>query len=278
MKKIILILLFLSVSPQIYSQWQQIWSSSQISYNTISGWLGFEKRGDEWDKRFYTLDSTQFCIMNEGFTQSPEYIYYFNDAERLAGLQIYSLKHDLNGDGITDFYVLAYYGMSPYRQSFKIFDITSGDIIFEKNDPSHYFSYPVLSDVNGDGLVECLVMCFDYPYFNHYTYEVYGTGTTGTAEENIPPQFELMQNYPNPFNPSTTITYNLNETQAVNITIYDVLGNRIKTLVNGVKETGNHEVTWDGTNDNKIRQATGVYIYQLKSGSQTSVKKMIILK
>jgi hypothetical protein len=276
-KYITLFLLILVVSP-LYSQWQHIWTSSPIPYETLSGWLNFEKNGDTWEKRFYSLTDVQFSIMSEGLSQSPQYVYNFSESEKLAGLQIYSMQSDLNNDGKTDFYVLAYYGNSPYRQSVKIFDIVTGNVIFEKNDPSYYYSYPMLADINNDGSIECIVVRFDYPSFTNYVYEVYTTGVTTYGDKNIPPQFELMQNYPNPFNPSTTITYGLSNPQQVNIKIYDVLGNEIRTLVSEFKEAGNHNIEWDGANDSGVRQATGVYFYRMNAGSRSSTKKMIILK
>lgn len=278
MKKYLVLYLLILVASPIFPQWQNIWTSPPIPYETLSGWLNFEKNGDTWEKRFYTLDDIRFCIMNKGFTQTPEFSYIFSDPEILAGLQIYSLQNDLNNDDKADFYVLAYYGSSPYRQSFKIFDIVTGNTIFEKNDPSYYYSYPVLTDVNNDGSLECIVSRFDYPSFTNYVYEVYTTGITTYGDENIPPRFELMQNYPNPFNPSTTITYSISSSQQVNIIIYDVLGNEIRTIVNEFKEAGNHNAEWDGTNDSGVRQATGIYFYRMNAGNQTSTKKMIILK
>ena len=278
MKKFFFLVLFFSFHPLVFSQWQNIWTSAPISYDELSGWLNFEKNGDLWRMRLYTLDSLQFGIMNEGFSQTPEFTYSFSDAERLAGMQIYSLAQDFNNDNKTEFYVLSYYGSSPYRQSFKILDIVSGTSIFEKDDPAYYYSYPTFADVNSDGLTDCIVIRYDYPSFTNYVYEIYSTGTTGLNDDSSPAEFQLIQNYPNPFNPSTTIQFSLSESQPVTIIVYDILGNKIKTLVNEFKESGNHEIIWDGTNDSGSRQSTGVYFYQLKSGSATSVKKMMLLK
>lgn len=278
MKTIFFLVLLILLPTRLFAQWQNVWTSPPLNYNLVSGWLNFEKSGNEWKNRLYTLDSLQFKIMTEGFSLTPEYIYNFNDAERLAGLQIYALQQDLNGDNKTEFYVLAYHGSSPYRQSFKILDIVSGSIIFEKNDPAYYYSYPMFADINNDGFLNCIVVRYEYPAFTNYVYEVYNTGLSGTDSPELPSSFELMQNYPNPFNPSTTIEYSLFESQTVGIAIFDMLGNKVKTLVNEFLPAGSHSVIWDGTNDAGIRQATGVYIYQMKAGNQTTVKKMIFLK
>lgn len=278
MKTIFFLVSLLLLPTSLFAQWQNIWTSPPLNYNLLSGWLNFEKNGNEWKNRLYTLDSLQFRIMMEGFSLTPAHTYNFNDAERLAGMQIFSLLQDLNGDNKTEFYVLAYHGSSPYRQSFKIIDIVSNSVVFEKNDPAYYYSYPMLADVNNDGFLDCIVIRYEYPAFTNYVYEIYSTGLTATDSPNLPSSFELMQNYPNPFNPSTTIEYSLSEAQAVQIIIFDVLGNKVKSLLNEFVPEGSRSVIWDGTNDAGVRQATGVYLYQMKAGSQTSVKKMIFLK
>ena len=278
MKKFVLFIFLISSQQMIFPQWQNLWTSSSISYDLLSGWLDFEENGDSWKMRFYSLDSLQFNIMSEGFSQTPEYTYSFDDAERLAGLQLYSLEKDLNNDNRTEFYVLAYHGSSPYRQSFKIIDIVTGNIVFEKNDAAYYYSYPMFADVNNDGLLDCIVVRYDYPSFSSYVYEIYSTGVSGVNGENQPVSFDLKQNHPNPFNPSTTIEFYLEESQNVTLTVYDILGSKVKTLVNGYKESGSHEIIWDGTNDSGIRQSTGVYLYRFKSGNMSSVKKMMFLK
>jgi hypothetical protein len=85
--------------------------------------------------------------------------------------------------------------------------------------------------------------------------------------------YELFQNYPNPFNPSTVIKYNLPETGLVNIKIYDILGNKIATLLNNEKNAGSHSIEF-----NADKYASGVYLYKISSGSFVSVKKMMLLK
>ncbi len=280
MRFLIYIVLFLFFNQNfIRSQWQQFWSSSVFPYTTGSGWINFEKNGDGWKTRFYTLDSLKFQIMTDTYSQTPEFTYTFNESEKLAGLQIYSLQADLDRDNITEFYVLSYYGTaSLYRQSFKIFNITNNNILLEKNDPLIYFSYPILWDLDGDSNLECLVVKYDYPLFLNYSYEIYNTGTTGVTTKEFPKDFLLNQNFPNPFNPSTKIVYSIKEQGLVQLKIYDVKGELIKTLVNEIIDAGTHEALWDGTNDKGVRQATGVYFYELTNNSLRSTKKMVLLR
>jgi len=100
--------------------------------------------------------------------------------------------------------------------------------------------------------------------------------------ENIslqPYEYALYQNYPNPFNPSTVITYQLKQKENVTLEIFDILGSRIKSLVNNVAENpGQHTVTWNGLNSNGEKVASGIYIYRLRAKDFVSSKKMILLK
>ena len=86
-------------------------------------------------------------------------------------------------------------------------------------------------------------------------------------------KFELSQNYPNPFNPTTTIQYGLLQTGMVRLTLYNILGQEIRTLVNEVKEAGTHTINLNASDLN-----SGVYIYKIESGSFTQTKKMTLVK
>ncbi|HMN24387.1 MAG TPA: T9SS type A sorting domain-containing protein [Ignavibacteriaceae bacterium] len=275
LKKTLLLSVFFATG--VLAQWQNTWNSSQIDYNTLSGWVSFDKEGDNWSKRIYTLDSLSFTIMAQG-NSTPEYIHNFSAPEILAGLQIYSTGQDLNGNGKMDFYILSYYGTSVYRQAFKIFDMSNGEIIFEKNDPSYYYSYPTIMDINNDGTLECIVSRFDYPSFASYRIEVYNTGASGILSEANPIKFELMQNYPNPFNPSTTISYYIESESFVKLLIYDVQGELVNQLINEVKAPGSYQVDWNGNNLNNMKLPSGVYFYQIEVGQNRQAKKMVLLK
>jgi len=89
----------------------------------------------------------------------------------------------------------------------------------------------------------------------------------------LPQECLLHQNYPNPFNPSTQITYTLEKASNVSLTVYDILGREIATLVNGKNEPGEHTVTW-----NAEKVPSGVYFCRLNAGSFVQTKKMILMK
>ncbi|MFC1569035.1 sugar-binding protein [bacterium] len=85
--------------------------------------------------------------------------------------------------------------------------------------------------------------------------------------------FHLAQNFPNPFNPSTTIRYTVPKTCSVTLTIYDLLGKEITTLINETRKPGEYSVVWDGQG-----HAAGIYLYQLKAGEYIETKKLILQK
>ena len=105
-------------------------------------------------------------------------------------------------------------------------------------------------------------------------------GLTGIEEADAytAKEFTLFQNSPNPFNPTTLIVYNLPKTGDVELTIYNLLGQKVRTLVKGRQEASLHRVVWDGNNSNGVKVSSGIYIYRLKAGDKIAVKKMILMK
>ncbi|KAF0152410.1 MAG: hypothetical protein FD143_1048 [Ignavibacteria bacterium] len=94
----------------------------------------------------------------------------------------------------------------------------------------------------------------------------------------IPTEFALSQNYPNPFNPTTTIKFQVAQDAKVNLVVYDMLGQRVRTLVDGIQEAGFYTVRWDGSNDFGSKVSSGIYIYRLQAGSFVSTMKMNLMK
>jgi len=105
---------------------------------------------------------------------------------------------------------------------------------------------------------------FDGSY--EYSDEVLVTNVT-------PDKFVLEQNFPNPFNPNTVIKYSITQTGMVTLTVYNILGKKVTTLVNETKEAGRYEVNFNASN-----LASGLYFYNIKSGNFSAVKKMVLMK
>jgi hypothetical protein len=94
----------------------------------------------------------------------------------------------------------------------------------------------------------------------------------------LPKEFALSQNYPNPFNPTTEIKFDLPVEAFVNLRVFNVLGQKVRTLVNTKLEAGYRSITWDGTDDSGEQIASGTYFYVLKAGGKTFTMKMTMLK
>lgn len=93
-----------------------------------------------------------------------------------------------------------------------------------------------------------------------------------------PGRFELVQNYPNPFNPTTAIEYALPRDTWVKIDVYNILGQKVKTLVDQRQAAGHKRVIWDGKSDSGQEISTGIYFYRIKAGDFVQTKKMVLIK
>ncbi|MGQ9642978.1 MAG: T9SS type A sorting domain-containing protein, partial [Ignavibacterium sp.] len=100
-----------------------------------------------------------------------------------------------------------------------------------------------------------------------------GNSVTNELIKVIPKQFNLYQNYPNPFNPNTTIKFDLPKSANVNLSIYDILGRKVKTILNGRKEAGTYQINVDLS-----ELSSGIYFYQLQTDEFVSTRKMLMLK
>lgn len=98
----------------------------------------------------------------------------------------------------------------------------------------------------------------------------------------LPATFVLYQNYPNPFNPQTKIEFEISHSdyllQNVSLSVLNILGQNVKTLINEEMTPGRYSVTWDATDENGARVATGIYLYRLELGDKSETKKMLLLK
>ena len=103
-------------------------------------------------------------------------------------------------------------------------------------------------------------------------------GTLSIDGADIPEVFALHQHYPNPFNPTTQIKYDLPEDALVNITIYDIMGRSIKSLVNSKQTAGYRSIQWNATTNLGEPVSAGMYIYMIQAGEFRQVRKMVLLK
>ena len=97
---------------------------------------------------------------------------------------------------------------------------------------------------------------------------------TGT----IPAVYSIHQNYPNPFNPTTTIEYSLDQNRDVELSIYSITGELIRTLDSGSKTAGVHKVMWNGLDNRSHQVASGIYIYTISAGEFNATKRLVLLR
>jgi Secretion system C-terminal sorting domain/Dockerin type I domain len=98
------------------------------------------------------------------------------------------------------------------------------------------------------------------------------------SSSNLPKEFSLGHNYPNPFNPSTSLSYSLPKETHVNISIYNVLGQKVVELVDKTLPAGNHKVVWNGNDSNDKTVSSGVYFAKMKAGDYVESRKMVMMK
>lgn len=119
---------------------------------------------------------------------------------------------------------------------------------------------------------------FREPADNKFFEAIYGKMIITSINDGVPDAYELKQNFPNPFNLLTSITFYAVSNSPVELTIYNLLGEKIKTLYNGVPKIGKNVEVWNGKNSFELEQASGIYFYVLNIGGKLQAKKMVLLK
>ncbi len=110
--------------------------------------------------------------------------------------------------------------------------------------------------------------------------DLYMDVSTGVENKpaSTPKEFSLSQNYPNPFNPITLINYGLPRVSNVELTVYNLSGQKVKTLLSKKQNAGTYQIQWDGTNGEGVQVSSGMYLYHLRAGSFSKIRKMVLLR
>ncbi|MDD5231237.1 MAG: T9SS type A sorting domain-containing protein, partial [Candidatus Marinimicrobia bacterium] len=99
-----------------------------------------------------------------------------------------------------------------------------------------------------------------------------------TEVVSVPKTYSLKQNFPNPFNPTTSIEYNIADKGLVKLSIYNMLGQKVRTLVNANQDANKYRITWNGLDDNGLMVPSGIYFYTLNVNGFNATKKMVFVK
>jgi len=147
-----------------------------------------------------------------------------------------------------------------------------------------YYQYILPTSVNGSTVTWPVSFSLaEMPWMqNNLTVEdPPNLGSIDAISENIdilPNKYALYQNYPNPFNPSTVITYSIMNPENVKLEVFNIVGEKVATLVNQTQTAGVHSVVWNSKNENGISVNSGVYLLKIHAGSFSKVQKMLLLK
>ena len=241
--------------------WIELYNPTSSQVN-ISGYVFKDEDNDH-----------EFLIPNNTILESEEFIVVCND------LALFNTVFPEVNNVLGDFD----FGLSGGGELIRIFNAANVLI-----DTVHYdddLPWPQEADGNGPTLELMSPFLANDLAENWSSSEGLGTpGTTNSvfldndSRKSLPSNIKLSDNYPNPFNPYTTIEYQLDITQRVNVSIYDLLGRRIKTLVNDIKNAGQHTIQWDAKDSEGLIVAGGVYLYQIQTDSYNQSKKMVYLK
>ncbi|MEA1972966.1 MAG: GLUG motif-containing protein, partial [Candidatus Cloacimonadota bacterium] len=166
------------------------------------------------------------------------------------------------------------------------FSVTASDADNENLNYTWYFdnaemdettaSYTYFFDTNGVYEVVCEVDDGELSVENSWIITVDITSADNDVE--IPQSTELVGNYPNPFNPTTTIRFGLHQDMRVRIDIFNLIGQKIITLLDSEISAGYHSIEWNGENKNGKKVVSGIYYYRMQTDSKNSIKKMLLLK
>jgi len=201
---------------------------------------------------------------------------------------------DVNGDGYADLIVhsarYAPYGNVDVFLCGDVFDTHVDDEIKRSDLPPLFLDYigwqlSTAGDFNGDGYDDFMFSCQNFAHGEpNDVFIIAGgldivTDVDGEKPQTLPGTSILHQNYPNPFNTSTTIEFTLPRKDAVTLTIYNILGQRVANLVNNKSySAGMHSVSWDGRMADGRVAPSGVYLYRLKGSQVSQVCKMVLMK
>jgi len=190
------------------------------------------------------------------------------------------------GGGMLTFWAKSYtadYGLERFRVGVSTTGTAPADftIISGANyvsAPVEWTEYEYDLSAYANQQIRVAIKCESNDAFIFFVDDVKITGPGANPGEVTPLVTSLKGNYPNPFNPETTISYSVKDNSPVSIDIFNVKGQKVRRLVNEVKNAGNHTVIWNGTDDNGRAVSSGVYYFKMNAGKFSSTKKMIMMK
>lgn len=209
------------------------------------------------------------------------YVSFYNDTSLLTYNGFYGIW-----DLLADFFGFGWDGNLPDTLNFSGIAIGTGWTIDDAL--TLYMGMALQIDEVGNFCIDSIApenLVYDWLFDDTvnfggpYCWEVVSTGVEDKTDDDLlPTEYNLGQNYPNPFNSTTNIEFALPSRSHVNISVFNVLGQKVRTLVDNEYDAGEYVADWDGLAEDGSEVATGIYFYKLETEKYTSTKKMMVLK
>ena len=258
---------------------EEMFLDAQNFNQNISGWnVSLVVNMDNMFLNTYSLSESNQCQIDQSFSANEAWPYnWFGSCQpELTEMpDVIISENQVLQLILLDFAIFPTQTIQGY--SFSSFTNDSANVIVEVED--YILVIQPVNEWVGSAHVTVSVHndSSDLADTTHFTLEVEETDLS-TVENMVPDFFALHQNYPNPFNPTTQIRYDLPEDALVSIAIYDVMGRRIRSLMNTSQTAGYHTIRWDARNDMGEGVSAGMYIYTIQAGEFRAMKKMVLLK
>ena len=266
-----------------FSIWREVHTDTADLWDFITTvpWIGGE---DDYSRVVPTLgDSTVDTTYLSTFrvTAHTEDIDFYHDSEPITGYSVDNLHPSIPQGfmAVQSGASVILQWLSAEEEDFSYHNIYRNNL--DSSDPAVVFttsdSFYVDMDMTG-GSWEYSITAVDSAGNESDATDPVSVLLASEEEIAIPTVYALEQNYPNPFNPSTQIRYAIPEETMVTISIYDMMGRKVRSLVNQSVSPGYHTTLWNATNDKGIAVSAGMYIYTLQAGDHHHMKKMVLLK
>ncbi len=294
-----------------YNIGEPMWGDDFEEHNdfalNLPGWLQHDVDGSNT----YTISNVDYAnageamsymVFNPSATVPPiqdmlpqsgdKYLTSFAATEGPNDDWIITPRFTIGTTSVVSFYAKSYtdeFGLERFRVKMSLGGTEPADFEFSLHQGIDYLEAPTewtlynfnVSELTGT-TVRFAIQCVSDDAFifmmDNFRIDSTDDGVDNENVENIPQINSLAQNYPNPFNPETSIAFTTKESGNVAIEIYNVRGQKVKTLLNDYRKAGSHSVVWNGKDDNNKAVASGVYFYKMRNGKFSSTKKMILMK
>ncbi len=274
---------------------------------TLPGWIQYDIDGGNT----YTISNVDYAnageamsymVFNPSATTPPiedmipqsgeKFITSFASTEGENDDWLISPRFTVGTTSVVSFYAKSYtdeYGLEKFRVKMSLGGSETSNFQYSLHQGVDYLEAPTewtlynfnVSELTGT-TVRFAIQCVSSDAFifmvDNFRIDSTDDGVDNENVETIPQVNSLSQNYPNPFNPETSIAFSTKEAGNVSIEIYNIRGQKVKTILNDYRTAGNHSVVWNGRDDNNKAVASGLYFYKMRNGKFSSTKKMILMK